>query len=247
VSAILLVALDPAAGHGFSPNRILEGLIGGGAALVVSSLFFPPDPTLGVARAAQGVFGELGRTLERVAAGLSGRDAHVAETALTEARSIDAHVARMHDELATSRDMALLAPPRRGTRSELERYQGAMTQVDFAVRNTRMLARHALRLVRTGTVPPELPAAVDDLASAIWELAAALDDRPRAGAARALAVAGAARASALYQHDDALAYAELLGQIRSTAADLVRAADLLADEPPASHEQPTEELLIHAA
>src|SRR5918997_1058198 len=46
VSAILLVALDPGAAEGFSPNRILEGAIGGGVALIVSSVIFPPDPAL---------------------------------------------------------------------------------------------------------------------------------------------------------------------------------------------------------
>src|SRR4051812_18437774 len=58
VSAILLVALNP--GAGYSPNRVLEALIGGGIALIVSALLFPPDPALQVGRAAQAVFGELG-------------------------------------------------------------------------------------------------------------------------------------------------------------------------------------------
>jgi uncharacterized membrane protein YgaE (UPF0421/DUF939 family) len=53
VSAILLVALDPGAAEGFSPNRILEGAIGGAVALAVSSFLFPPDPALAPGRAAQ--------------------------------------------------------------------------------------------------------------------------------------------------------------------------------------------------
>src|SRR4051812_590981 len=54
VSAILLVALNP--GHGYSPNRILEAMIGGFVALVAGALVFPPDPALQVGRAAQTVF-----------------------------------------------------------------------------------------------------------------------------------------------------------------------------------------------
>ena len=46
VSAILIVALDPGAAAGFSPNRILEGIIGGATALAISATFFPPDPAL---------------------------------------------------------------------------------------------------------------------------------------------------------------------------------------------------------
>src|SRR4051812_7767458 len=67
VSALLLLALDPLSGAGFSPNRIFEALIGGGVALVVGALLFPPDPVLHVGRAAQAVLGELGRALERLA------------------------------------------------------------------------------------------------------------------------------------------------------------------------------------
>src|SRR3954452_15254413 len=46
VSAILIVSLDPAASDGFTANRILEAVIGGGVALGVSSLLFPADPVL---------------------------------------------------------------------------------------------------------------------------------------------------------------------------------------------------------
>src|SRR3954452_10093621 len=75
VSAILIVSLDPGASDGFTANRILEGVIGGGVALAVASLLFPPDPTVAVARAAQAVFGGLGGALERLAGALDARDA----------------------------------------------------------------------------------------------------------------------------------------------------------------------------
>ena len=61
VSAILIVSLDPGASDGFTVSRILEGVIGGGVALAVSSLLFPADPVLPVARAAQAVLAGLGR------------------------------------------------------------------------------------------------------------------------------------------------------------------------------------------
>src|SRR4051794_24054165 len=68
VSAILLVSLDPnTSDFSFTLNRIFEGLIGGGVALAVTSLVFPPDPALHVGRAAQAVFSGLGSALERLA------------------------------------------------------------------------------------------------------------------------------------------------------------------------------------
>src|SRR6185437_1518557 len=50
-------------------------VLGGGAPLGVTSLFFPPDPALIVGRAVQAVFAELGRSLERISAALGDGDA----------------------------------------------------------------------------------------------------------------------------------------------------------------------------
>ena len=85
VSAILLVSLDPNTSDvSFTLNRVLEGLIGGGVALAVTSLVFPPDPALHVGRAAQAVFSGLGAALERLAAALAARDPGAAGEALAD-------------------------------------------------------------------------------------------------------------------------------------------------------------------
>jgi Fusaric acid resistance protein-like len=246
VSAILLVALDPGAAEGFSPNRILEAVVGGGAALAVTSVLFPPDPTLGAGRAAQSVFVELGRTLERVAAGLASRDGGALERALVDSRGIDPLIRAVEDELATGRETARYAPPRRGALVELDRYARSIAQVDYAIRNTRVLARHALRVARAdGDVPARLPEALRDLSHAVWELAASYDAPAHADAARDVAVRAAGRVTAL--HELAPDVAMIAVQARSVAADLVRAADLVAGVAEPADERPTEELLVAPA
>ena len=60
VSALLLASIEPS-NSGYSPDRFLEALTGGAVAMAVGSLFFPPDPSLIVGRAAQAVFRDLGR------------------------------------------------------------------------------------------------------------------------------------------------------------------------------------------
>jgi uncharacterized membrane protein YgaE (UPF0421/DUF939 family) len=238
VSAILLVASN--AQHGYSPNRILEAVIGGGIALVVGALLFPPDPALQVGRAVQAVFGELGRALARTASALAEGDTARGERGLAQARSIDALMDELDVALGAGLDIARLAPQRFGARSEIVRYERSLRQVDLAVRNTRVLARHALRAVRMGTpVPADLPFAVTELAQAVWTLAGAYEDPERAWEARDLASRAAARATRLHAGAD-LALAEILAQVRSTAVDLIRAAELVAGAP---DEQPTEELL----
>jgi uncharacterized membrane protein YgaE (UPF0421/DUF939 family) len=238
VSAILLIALDP--GAGYSPNRILEAVIGGGAALVVGALLFPPDPALQVGRAAQAVFGELGRALERTAAALATGDAGGGERALAEARAIDTHFDELERSLDSGLDIARTAPQRFAARTEVARYERSLRHLDHAVRNTRVLARHAVRAVRTGSVTPaDLPFAVSELAQAVWELAGAYEDPERAWDARDLASRAAARATRVQTAAD-LALVEILAQVRSTAVDLMRAAELVAGSP---DELPTEELI----
>ena len=246
VSAILLVALDPGAAAGFSPSRILEGIIGGGAALVVGSLLFPPDPALGAGRAAQAVFVELGRALGRLADAVAHRDGSAAELALVDTRGIDGLLRAVDDELAAGQETARYGPPRRSARAELDRYARSMEQVDYAVRNTRVLARHVLRLAREGGEPPaDLSAALRDLSDAVWELAASYDAPSHADEARWLAIRAAASAtdSTAARHD----LAPITGQVRAVAVDLVRAAELVTGDQQPADELPTEELLVAPA
>jgi uncharacterized membrane protein YgaE (UPF0421/DUF939 family) len=242
VSAILLVALDPGAAAGFQPNRIFEGIIGGATALAVSSIFFPPDPALGPGRAAQTMFVELGRALERIAGALESRDSGAAESALVDARAIDPLIRSVEEALATGREATRYTPPRRASRLQLDRYERSIPQLDYAVRNTRVLARNVVALVREdGDVPASLPGAVRGLSHAVWELAASYDAPSHAEPGRRLAVRAATEAAAI---PDARADVVLVGgQVRSVAVDLVRAAELVAGDGEPVGERPTEELL----
>jgi len=248
VSALLLLAaMDPATvtvGPGLSPIRFAEALIGGGVALGVTSLFFPPDAALIVGRAVQSVFAELGRSLERISAALGDGDADGAQRALQSARDIEHATAALDDAFAAGRETARLAPPRRRARAQIDRYGRTLAQVDFAVRNTRVLARDVVRFTRGGQPAPELAEAVGVLSAAVWELAAAYDDPARIGEVTRLARGAAARAAAVAEHPGGPLLIEIAGQVRSTAVDLVRAAELVADVAPAPEDLPTEELLL---
>ena len=117
--------------------------------------------------------------------------------------------------------------------------------MDFAVRNTRVLARDVVRFTRAGQpAPPELAEAVGGLSAAVWALAAAYDDPTRTGEVTRLARAAAAQAAAVAERPGGPLLVEIAGQVRSTAVDLVRAAELVADAAPAPEDLPTEELLL---
>jgi CRP-like cAMP-binding protein len=97
VSALLVAGLDPST-HGVSPDRFLEALVGGGAALAVSATF-PSNPSLRAKLAARPVLDDLATTLRDVAAALIGGDLELAKRALCEAQRIDALVERLREEL----------------------------------------------------------------------------------------------------------------------------------------------------
>ncbi len=243
VSAMLLVITGPSGDAAFSPNRILEGAIGGVVALAIA-LLFSPDPKLPVSRAAQAVFGRLGRALEGTAQALDDGDPARAEQALEQARSIEGLLRDLDAELATSRETVRTAPTRFGDREPIDRYDRSLEQIDFAVRNTRVLARHSLRALRARRGARR--AARRRVRSRRLRVGAGR--RPttspeRADEARELASAAAVRATTVGL-DAGLAYAEVAAPVRSTAVDLMRAAELVAGAP---EELPTEELLLQPA
>jgi uncharacterized membrane protein YccC len=245
VSAILLTTVNPAASHGFTPNRMLEAVIGGAVALVVSSFLLPHDPVLDAGRAAQSVFERLGRALDRIATGLDARDVAATEEALGTVRAADGLVRDLDEAVAAGRETVRIAPPRRRLAHQLDRYGASLPQIDYAVRDARVLARHATRALRAGEpISPELPPAVRQLELAVWELAGAFDDPDKAVAARDHAITAAALAD-----DPAGAgrdTAQIFGQVRSTAVDLRRAAAAAVGEDDPLAEAPTEELLVAA-
>jgi uncharacterized membrane protein YgaE (UPF0421/DUF939 family) len=245
VSAILLSVIEPTSA-GLPPSRLLEALVGGGVALAISALAFPLNPILLVGRSTQAIFGELGRTMEVLAEALADRDSARAEAALQAARDIDDGVRELEESLSVGRETARFSPGRRSSRGELERYARGLRHIDFAVRNTRVLARHVGRYLRGGgEAPEELMQAIRALGYAVWALAAEFgDDSPDAREVRLHASSAAARATQSFEGDPDLGLAEIVAQVRSTAIDLVRAAEAAADPGGDSEELPTEELLI---
>jgi uncharacterized membrane protein YgaE (UPF0421/DUF939 family) len=246
ISAILLASYQTT--DGFSADRILEGVIGGGVGLAVASLLLPPDPVAMVGQVAQGLFGKLGRTLEQTAAALQESDPARADSALAAARGIDEDVEELERVLIAASETARFAPARRAGLPHVQRYEATMPQLDFAIRNARVLARYAARQVRAGERAPELAGAVRELADAVWVLAGQYEQPDRNTGARELALRAARTAEEIHEREPSLMTTQIVAQIRSLAVDLVRAAEsLTGDEAAPAWELPTEELLAAPA
>jgi Fusaric acid resistance protein-like len=222
VSGVLVATLQPPS-HGIYVGRALDALIGGTAALAVNFIV-PVNPVAILRRTAEPIISELAATLEDVADALAARDMAAAERALARARAIDTHTGQFREAIGIGRETVRLAPPRRGVRESLALYEGAAAQLDLAVRNVRVLARGAIRaLLLDERVPPELGDALRDLATAVRGLGRflageedAIDDA-RAGAIRA-----AGDATHVLEQTGNLSVSVIVGQVRSTAVDLLR-------------------------
>jgi uncharacterized membrane protein YgaE (UPF0421/DUF939 family) len=221
ISGILVATLPPGSSPSF--GRFFDSLAGGIIAIAVSSLVLPPKPLVMLRRSVVPLLDELSTTLEDVAAALEARDRSAAEAALVRARGIDELEARFEKAVQEGRETARLAPPRRRQRDQVATYAIAAAQVDLAVRNVRVLARGAVRaLTLDENVPPELSEALRDLATAVRALEGALEHETQFEAVRQAALRAAAGATRVLEGTGNLSVSVLVGQVRSTAVDLLR-------------------------
>ena len=230
VSAALVATLQPPT-DGVTFARFLDALAGGGVALVVNGLVLPADPVALVRRGLRPMVDELAATLEDIADAILRRDRDRAERALLRARAIDELSAHLADAVEVSRETTRYAPPRRRLRSRVERYAEASTHLDLAVRNVRVLARGTIRAVRLDeNVPPEVADAVRDLAAAVRAFPDAIENRERVDRVRERALRAAATATRVLENTGNLSVSVIVGQVRSTATDLLAGTGLEADQ-----------------
>jgi uncharacterized membrane protein YgaE (UPF0421/DUF939 family) len=230
VSAVLIAVLQPP-GDGLSGARFVDALVGGGVALLVNSLLLPADPLRLVRRAAEPVLDELALTLRSIADAIEAGDQEAAERALLRARDLDELEAHLQEAVAVSRETTRFAPVRRRHRGHVDFYADAAAQIDLAIRNVRVLARGAVRGARLDeNLPPPVATAIRDLAEAVSNLREALIDPDRADAVREPALRAAARATLVLQETGNLSVTVVVGQVRSTAVDLLRGSGLTYEE-----------------
>ena len=226
ISSIIVVTVEVSQ-KGFSPDRVFDALVGIGVALVVGVLA-PVDPEKRIIRSARPVLSDLATVLEDATAALEGKDQEKAGDALSEARQADEQVDALRAAIEAARDTARLSPLRRRKLGTLETYVSISEGLDLAIPNVRVLSRSALRMLRRGEeVPTALPAAVLELSRSVRAL-----DSYFVGSARDLedvrryALAAANRATGVLDEHRDLATSAIVGQVRTTAVDLLMATGM---------------------
>ncbi|MCW2960301.1 MAG: rane protein-like protein, partial [Thermoleophilia bacterium] len=125
-----------------------------------------------------------------------------------------------------------IAPVRRREESVLLDVAQTVIQLDYAIRDARVMARVAWRLTETGyPLGARLELSMLEFASAVRALEGHLEGAfDETLAARAAAVRATRIAAAATPPEDDLVFAHLVGQIRSTTVDLLRATGLPRDQ-----------------
>ncbi len=229
ISSVLVMTL-PTAGQGAAPDRFFDALIGGAVALVTSQLLFARSPTNIMVGVVRPTLSELAAALREAARALASDSLERANDALRRLRSLDGQIAMLFEALESAQEAASLSPMRRRARGQLAPYDDAARQVDYAIRNARVLVRAIVAALRTRVaVAPELVGALSTLAEGVDALAAQLLGSGDAEQTRHRAIEASHQATALLASHHDLRTTMIIGQIRATAVDLLRASGVDAD------------------
>jgi uncharacterized membrane protein YgaE (UPF0421/DUF939 family) len=224
-SAVLVATLQPPEG-GFDFERALDALVGGGVALVVSSVLLPVHPMRLVREATEPVVDRLVAALGQIATALTTLRPDAADAALVAVARVDGAHENLLETLEAAGEAARLSPQRRGSLSGVDRFAIAAGELGRAIENVRALARGAVRASDLDdAIPAEAVQAVQELARSAEALTAYLDGEDP-GPAREAAVRAAALANAVLEATGNLSAVHIVGQIRLVAVDLLRATGL---------------------
>ncbi|MGC1214416.1 MAG: hypothetical protein WA890_24540 [Micromonospora sp.] len=188
------------------------------------------DPLAPLVAEARQTFTDLADLLDRVNDALDRCDPAAAQAALDRARQVDGCVERLRAAVQACGETLRLRVRRRRHLGQIEEVEATTRQLDYAVRNIRVLARNASTLTRLHiAAPPQLSAAISALADAVRAAGAAVatdlsgrDAGGHVGHADDAALAAVRIGAELLESDPPLPVIMIIGQIRATAIDLLR-------------------------
>ena len=238
VSALYVAVIAPPSVEGWVPVRFIDALIGGAVALVVTWVTSRGDPMQPLTDDLRRVLTDAAAVVTGTADALAAHDEARAREVLQRARQLDATVSTLRSTVPATREALWLDPHRQVRLTRVFSIEESLSQLDYLVRDVRVLARAGVGTTRRPTpAPPEVAEALRMLALAIttaeqsWvaELAgSAASARWHAEEAEQHALAAVGHAGTLLTSTHLPEAAPLpvvmvVGQVRACAIDLLRA------------------------
>ncbi|CAN5765887.1 hypothetical protein BH18ACT7_BH18ACT7_02160 [soil metagenome] len=231
ISALYVAVIAPPT-DSLVPVRFIDALVGGAVALVASQLSRPRDPLASLVSRTLHVLDEAAAVVEDSAAAVEVHDLEAARDVLGRARQADAGVEDLRQEVAAAREALWVDLRRRERLARVDAIEAASEQVDYLVRNVRVLSRLAVTITtRSARGDPQLADAVRRLARAVRATAAALTVALHAPAdavgeplrpAQESVLDAVRAAAALLAGNPAFPAVLMIGQLRACAIDLLR-------------------------
>ncbi|WP_282837481.1 FUSC family protein [Microbacterium flavum] len=204
--------------------RLIDGVIGGVAALLVTALV-PRSPLRALIAGGTQVFAEFDSAIATLVQGLRRGDRGRAERGLEKARALQAPIDAWRTELESAAAIARLSPFLRRQRAEFDRQERIRGQLDLASRNLRVIGRRVVYLCDDGVARPIPAGLLAELGAGARLIADALGDISYEPAAREAVRSVAARLDpgALASGSSSVDL-NLIGALRPLAVDLMTAA-----------------------
>ena len=174
---------------------------------------------------------ELQSVLEGIAVALTDATTPPRSALLARARATSDYADRLRQELAQAEETTRLAPTYWRSRSEVERYAEAAPHVDLAVRNVRVLARATLSVIERAR--PCRPGSRTRCAASRRQRTGSSASSTRAGAPSRRSRRRSQPQATRRSHSKPgapIPLGVIVGQIRSTAVDLLRALGIERSE-----------------
>lgn len=172
--------------------RLVDGIVGGVAALLVTALI-PRNPQRSELRDARSAFAAIDSAAGTIVQALRRGDRIRAERGLEKARALQPFFDDWASSLESGRAVARISPFLRTQRYELERHDRVRESLELASRNLRVIARRAVYLCDDGVSRPLAADLLAEVARGAGFVADALDDVSLEPAARATLAAVASR------------------------------------------------------
>lgn len=223
VQSIVVAALVPDPGDAFV--RWTDALVGGVVAIVAATVV-PRAPLRRPREQAARVMAKIAEVLRCSAASLEDGDVERALSSLRDARATDPLVAELRAAADEGLSVVASSPFRVRHRGPVRQMAELVEPLDFALRNTRVLARRvAVACYRHEPVPVGYAALVRDLAGRADEVAAELEAGRLPSATRDSLLALGQDTVAVPRSSD-LSAEVVLAQVRSIIADLLAVAGM---------------------
>lgn len=166
---VMVIATGPAY------TRLLDGVVGGTAALLVTALI-PRNATKGEVRAGLALFRAFDAAGATLVQALRRGDQLRAERGLEKARALHPLVEDWRASVETGLAVARISPLLRRQRSELVRHRRILLSADLAARNLRVIGRRVVYLVEGGAAHPVVADLLAEVLRAGALVAQALED-----------------------------------------------------------------------